>query len=134
MTRSPLSKQTPKAPTVSDAAPFRIQKKRLGRIKTIKPDKNFGFIDADDFRDDVFFHFNAWEGSDGASFEEDSYVEFELDDDHFDKTKKLRAKVFRATKRPDGRKLTARDADFDIVHHHPNARRRRPSWRDKTSE
>jgi len=113
--------------------PFRIQKRRLGRIKVIKPEGEYGFIDSDDFREDVFFHFKAWEAYNGETFDIDSYVEFELDDDQFDEKKRLRAKVFRPTDRPDGKKLSARDATFDLVYHHPKARRRRPTWRDNQS-
>ncbi|MFG0264549.1 MAG: cold shock domain-containing protein [Rhodopirellula sp. JB055] len=113
--------------------PFRIQKRRLGRIKVIKPEGEYGFIDSDDFREDVFFHFKAWEAYNGETFDVDSYVEFELDDDQFEEKKRLRAKVFRPTDRPDGKKLSARDATFDLVYHHPKARRRRPSWRDNQS-
>lgn len=111
--------------------PFRIQKKRLGRIKFIRPDGEFGFIDSDDFREDVFFHWRSWESPQGAGFDHDQYIEFELDDDHFDATGQLRAKVVRPTERPDGKRLTARDATFEIVQHHPRAKRRKPAWRNK---
>ena len=55
----------------------------------------------------------------------------ELDDDQFEEDKRLRAKVVRPTTRPIGRKLSGRDATFQIITHHPKARRRRPSWRGK---
>ena len=35
---------------------FRITRKRLGTIRFIDPKGEFGFIEAEDFRDDVFFH------------------------------------------------------------------------------
>ena len=57
------------------------------------------------------------------------WVEFEIDDEHFANEKKLRAKIVRPTQRPRGRKLTGRDATFQIQTHHPNARKKRPSWR-----
>ena len=41
---------------------FRIQRKRLGSIKFIEPNGEFGFIEGEDFRDDVFFHRTVWEG------------------------------------------------------------------------
>ena len=41
---------------------FRIQRKRLGKIISIKEESHFGFIEAEDFRDDVFFHFQDWQG------------------------------------------------------------------------
>lgn len=133
MNRSPLSNRPPE--NDRDDIPekkFRIQKKRLGRIKTVLPEKEFGFIESDDFREDVFFHFKAWEAPAGECFYLDSYVEFELDDEQYETKQKLRAKVFRPTTRPDGRKLAARDATFEIVHHHPRAQKKRPTWRDKS--
>ena len=115
---------------------FRIQRKRLGKLVAVKEENSFGFIEAEDFRDDVFFHFQDWDGSiikNGHNLtvapEPLMWVEFELDDDHFETEKKLRAKVVRPTDRPIGRKLSGRDATFNIVNHHPKARRKRPDWR-----
>lgn len=117
---------------------FRIQKRRLGKIKFLSKDGDYGFIASEDFREDVFFHTSTWEGeltNDGVTRtlqpELELWVEYELDDDQFDLDKRLRAKVIRPTSRPIGRKLSGRDATFNIVTHHPNARRKRPSWRGK---
>ncbi|MFK8111572.1 MAG: cold shock domain-containing protein, partial [Rubripirellula sp.] len=41
---------------------FRIQRRRLGRVISVREDKSFGFIEAEDFREDVFFHFHDWQG------------------------------------------------------------------------
>ena len=113
--------------------PFRVERKRLGRITHIDEVGKFGFIDAEDFREDVFFHITDWQdgASSGASTQPEikMWVEFELNDEFYEREKKLRAKAVRPTDRPTGRKLAARDATFHIVTHHPNARRRRPSWR-----
>jgi cold shock CspA family protein len=115
---------------------FRIQKRRLGKIKFLSQEGDYGFIAAEDFEDDVFFHASTWQGeivrngrtqSIPVSF--DLWIEFELDDEQFDADKRLRAKVVRPTNRPIGRKLSGRDATFQIVTHHPRARRKRPSWR-----
>ena len=57
------------------------------------------------------------------------WVEFELDDDRFETEKKLRAKSVGPTDRPIGRKLSGRDATFNLVTHHPKARKKRPDWR-----
>jgi len=115
---------------------FRIQRQRLGKITSVLEDKNFGFIEAEDFRDDVFFHFQDWHGEvtrNGRTTtlapEPMMWVEFEIDDDRFEKEQKLRAKTVRPTDRPIGRKLSGRDATFNIVTHHPKARRKRPDWR-----
>lgn len=116
--------------------PFRIQRLRLGKIRFYRPADEYGFIEAEDFRDDVFFHKRSWQGMTAIGSrmklvdpEVDMWVEFELDDEHFATEKKLRANAVRPTTRPEGRKLTARDAKFQIPRHHPKARRKRPSWR-----
>ncbi len=118
---------------------FRIQKRRLGKIKFLSKDGDYGFIVAEDFREDVFFHTSNWQGQmtrEGVTRNVepafDLWVEFELDDEQFDLDKRLRAKVIRPTDRPIGRKLSGRDATFHIVTHHPKARRKRPSWRGKS--
>ena len=115
---------------------FRIQRRRLGKIMFIEQEGTYGFIQAEDFREDVFFHSADWEGTiikDGVTQkllpEVELWVEFELDDEHRETNDRLRAKVVRPTTRPTGRKLSGRDATFRIVTHHPNARRKRPNWR-----
>jgi len=113
--------------------PFRIQKKRLGEIKFMQENGEFGFIRAEDFREDVFFHKMAWESDENWTPQVEMFVEFELDDDHYEVNQKLRAKVVRPTDRPAGRKLKASDATFEFTFHHPKARRKRPTWRDKES-
>ena len=99
-------------------------------------EKSFGFIEAEDFRNDVFFHFQDWQGEvikNGRTMtiapEPLMWVEFEIDDDRFEQEQKLRAKIVRPTDRPIGRKLSGRDATFKLVTHHPNARKKRPNWR-----
>ncbi|MGI9471837.1 MAG: cold shock domain-containing protein [Rubripirellula sp.] len=115
---------------------FRIQRRRLGKIMFIEQDGKFGFIQAEDFKDDVFFHTMDWDGNitkNGVSKkinpEVELWVEFELDDEHLETHERLRAKIVRPTTRPTGRKLSGRDATFRIVTHHPKARRKRPTWR-----
>ena len=87
---------------------FRIQRRRLGKIMHSHEDGSFGFIDGEDFRDDVFFHIDSWNGTvteDGVSRKLDPelglWVEFELADDHLAAEGRLRAKVVRPTNRPD---------------------------------
>jgi cold shock CspA family protein len=116
---------------------FPIERRRIGKITSFLPDSNFGFIDGEDFREDVFFHKNVWESKvirDGREIrlepQEGMSVEFEIDDNRFEDEKKLRATSVRPTNRPDGRKLSGRDATFKIVTHHPRARRKRPTWRN----
>ncbi len=124
---------------------FRIQRKRLGTVKYISQDGEFGFIEAEDYREDVFFHRTVWEDAGSpqtgkhqppqtstalAATLVDSWVEFEIDDEHFANEKQLRATIVRPSNRPQGGKLSGRDATFKIIKHHPKARRKRPSWRD----
>jgi len=115
---------------------FRIQRRRLGKIMFIEKEGSYGFIQAEDFTDDVFFHSVDWEGNvvkNGVTRkvapEVELWVEFELDDEHRETHDRLRAKVVRPTTRPTGGKLSGRDATFRIITHHPNARRKRPNWR-----
>ena len=116
---------------------FPIQQRRLGKIMSILPDSHFGFIDGEDFREDVFFHMDVWQSKvirHGREVrmepEEGMWVEFEIDDERFQEEKRLRAKSVRPTDRPGGRKLSGRDATFKIITHHPRARRKRPTWRE----
>lgn len=103
----------------------------------INSEGQFGFISAEDFRDDVFFHIQDWDGKatqpgrvDIPVPELEMWVEFELNDEHYEEEKRLRAKVVRPTDRPTGRKLSGRDATFNIITHHPRARKKRPTWRN----
>ena len=115
--------------------PYRIQKRRLGTVRFVNPDGEFGFIEAEDFRDDVFFHRTVWDPlptthQDAQAMPlESMWVEFELDDELFAQEKRLRAKIVKPSNRPEGKKLSGRDAPHLIVKHHPNARKKRPTWR-----
>jgi len=129
---------------------FHIQRRRLGTVKFVQEKGDFGFIEAEDFREDVFFHHSVWEDTSGRALQlpvsksptgprihkprlsqsiVNLFVEFELDDELFVTEKKLRAKIVRVTSRPEGRKLKASDATFIMPRHHPKARKKRPDWR-----
>ena len=102
----------------------------------IEKEGTYGFIQAEDFTDDVFFHSVDWDGrvtrngiTRKINPEVELWVEFELDDEHRETQDRLRAKVVRPTSRPTGGKLSGRDATFRIVTHHPHARRKKPTWR-----
>jgi len=98
----------------------------------MRPEGDFGFIDAEDFREDVFFHKSAWNGEYKGRFrdpQEGFYVEFELDEEYRESEKKLRATVVRITDRPMGKTLSGRDTPHLVNKHHPRARQKRPSWR-----
>lgn len=115
--------------------PFHIQRRRLGVIKFVKAEGEFGFIDAEDFREDVFFHHSVWQGEVRGLPRQPlvgAFVEFEIDEEYRARENKLRASVVRLTDRPMGKRLTGRDAPHLVNSHHPKARRKRPTWRAST--
>lgn len=145
-----MSEKKPVPPDDEEPKKFRITRKRLGTIRFIDPNGEYGFIEAEDFRDDVFFHHSivqhpraATNGPLSGAYDRrperplklvpeemvTKHVEFEIDDELFETEQRLRATVVRPTRRPMGRKLSGRDATFKIVTHHPKARRKRPDWR-----
>jgi cold shock CspA family protein len=114
------------------AKPFHIQRRRLGVIKFVRPEGDFGFIDAEDFREDVFFHKSVWRGEvRGVPREpiEGAFVEFEIDEEYRAREKKFRATIVTLTDRPMGRRISIRDAPHLANPHHPKARQKRPTWR-----
>ncbi len=118
----------------SDAPrPFIIEFKRVGCIRSVNEVKNFGFIEAEDYRDDVFFHMSQWEsaGPRDRGPRLGQVVEFVIDELYRRETGKLRAKVVRATKRPIGTKLTGKMNPGLQIKHHPKARQKKPAWRRK---
>ena len=109
-----------------------MPRKRLGMVRHVVLDKKFAFIDAEDYEDDVFFHFEVFEPArEGQIPVEYMPVEYELDEQHRRDTDKLKARAVRQTQRPMGRRLVARDAPRLQIRHHPNSRRLRPDWRKK---
>ncbi len=54
---------------------------RVGRVVKLVRERKFGFIRADNFRNDIFFHFSTVVGpSKPASWEEGQEVEFDLNE------------------------------------------------------
>ena len=113
--------------------PFVLQRRRLGRIRHIDPQGKFGFIEAEDYRQDVFFHITKWEaaGPRDAAPRKGQFVEFEIDELYRRAEGKLRALVVRGTRRPDGDRLRAKNDPHLQVQHHPKARQKKPAWRRK---
>lgn len=116
-----------------DPGKFQIQRRRLGRVKYVEESGKFGFIEAEDFREDVFFHSTAWDNENVKHVlpRVDLFVEFELDESHRTATGKLRASVVRPTERPEGKQLDENADRRLVAQHHPRARQKRPSWRNK---
>ena len=70
----------------------------------------------------------------GKSLQNGDEVEFEIDE--LDKIEKrpLRATLVRRSVRPLTMRLQSSDAPELKAHHHPKARKRRPTWRDKKED
>ncbi len=107
---------------------------RVGRIAAIIPTKNIGFIKADEFREDVFFHFSCVAQPDKPAFWiAGQEVEFELDELLRMDTKQLRANLVRAARRPLSHVLDQTADRRMVAQHHPRARQRKPTWRNRSS-
>jgi cold shock CspA family protein len=104
---------------------------RIGQIVKVIPEKKIGFIRAEDLRDDVFFHYSRVQQVGTLDLQEGDEVEFEINE--LDKIEKrpLRATMVRRSVRPLTMRIQPSDAPELKAHHHPKARKRRPTWRDK---
>lgn len=113
--------------------PFILQRRRLGRIRHIDESGKYGFIEAEDYRQDVFFHVTTWEpaGPRDTAPRKGQFVEFEIDELYRRSEGKLRALAVRGTSRPDGDRLRAKNDPHLQVQHHPKARQKKPAWRRK---
>ncbi len=77
-----------------------MPRKRVGLVRAVMPAKRFGFIAAEDYREDVFFHFERFEPArPGQVPLEEMPVEFELDEVYRRETGKLRVLAVRPTTR-----------------------------------
>lgn len=104
---------------------------RIGLVVKVIPEKKIGFIRSDDLDEDVFFHFTKVEKVGTFDLMEGDEVEYEVDElARIDKLR-LQATMVRRSVRPLETRLKSSDAPKLNAHHHPNARKRRPSWRDK---
>ena len=110
-----------------------VQRKRLGEVRHLDLVKNFGFIKAEDFREDVFFHLSVWETDRDMLPETGMVVEFEIDRHHLKEKQQLRALVVRRTNLPYTKQLNVKEYERLTLKHHPKARKRKPSWRKSDS-
>lgn len=102
---------------------------RIGQIITLIPDRKFGFIRTEHFRDDVFFHFSTLEGLNPQWLQIGQDVEFEIDELVRINKQKLEAILVREPSRPLSYKLEEEEQQEFRPAHHPKARRRKPSWK-----
>lgn len=116
---------------MAHAEPSQSKKKkmRVGIVVKTIVDKKIGFIRSEDLREDVFFHFSKVEKVGARDLEEGDEVEYTIDE--LAKLEKLRlqATLVRRSARPLSMKLQPSDAPELKAKHHPNARKRRPTWR-----
>lgn len=104
---------------------------RIGLVVKVIPEKKIGFIRAEDLREDVFFHYSKVEQIGRLDLQAGEEVEFEIDElDRIEK-RQIRATLVRRSIRPLTMRLQTSDAPEFNAHHHPKARKRRPTWRDK---
>ena len=61
-----MTEQKPQPDEDEQPKKFRIARKRLGTIRFVDPKGEYGFIEAEDFREDVFFHNSAWDPATGS--------------------------------------------------------------------
>jgi len=104
---------------------------RIGLVIKVIPEKKIGFIRAEDLREDVFFHYSIVEQVGRLDLQEGDEVEFEIDELDKIEKRQLRATLVRRSVRPLTMRMQPSDAPELNAHHHPKARKRRPTWRDK---
>jgi cold shock CspA family protein len=104
---------------------------RVGTIVTLLEEKKFGFIRTEHFRDDVFFHQSTLQGIQFRQLEVGMEVEFEINEILRLDEQKLEATVVQFATRPLSKSLAQRPMRELLAAHHPRARQRKPSWREK---
>ncbi|QDV27355.1 cold-shock protein [Aureliella helgolandensis] len=104
---------------------------RIGQVVKVIPEKKIGFIHSEDLHEDVFFHFSKVTKVGTLDLQEGDEVEYEIDELAKLQKQRLQATSVRRSVRPLAMRLQPSDAPELKAHHHPKARRRRPTWRDK---
>ncbi|MFK7734596.1 MAG: cold-shock protein [Pirellulaceae bacterium] len=106
---------------------------RIGKVVKVIPAKKIGFIRSWGLDEDVFFHFSKVEKVGTADLQEEEEVEFEIDELARMEKLRLQATLVRRSARQLEMRLKVSDAPELHAQHHPKARMRRPTWRDKKS-
>ena len=107
---------------------------RLGVVIKVIPEKKIGFIRTQDFVEDVFFHFSVVDkaGQKFNEFMEGDQVEYEVDElQRIEGESRLKATLVRPTRRPIEKRINFGQDVKNRIQHHPKARQRRPTWRNK---
>lgn len=104
---------------------------RIGVVVKVIPEKKIGFIRSEGLKEDVFFHFSKVEKTIGtADLGENEEVEFDIDElQRINKSDRIQATKVRRSIRPLSVRIKSSDNPNLQPKHHPNARKRRPSWR-----
>ncbi len=105
---------------------------RVGRVVRLVRDKSFGFIQADEFRDDVFFHFSCVDRNTRPDdWPDELEVEFEINELLKMEEGRLQATFVRLATRP--RTVTIDEIGDKVTKakHHPRAMQKKPKWREK---
>lgn len=104
---------------------------RVGVIKHVSPKKGFGFIYCEGLREDVFFHFTAWQGTTyrADQLQVGDEVEFDLDELNRILGEELKAEKVIPSRRPLSKKIEDDTDPHMLPKHHPRARRRMATWR-----
>jgi cold shock CspA family protein len=107
---------------------------RIGQIITLVADRKFGFIRTEHFREDVFFHFSTLQGLNPKRLRIGQDVEFEIDELLRINKQQLEATIVQEPAKPLSHTLQEESVPEFRAAHHPKARRRKPTWKRKSSE
>jgi cold shock CspA family protein len=103
---------------------------RVGKVVKLVHDKRFGFIRAENLRDDVLFRYSAVVGPVKAlQWYVGQEVEFDLDELRRLEFQQLEAAKVQVASRPLSHRLVETEESGLTPAHHPKARRRKPRWR-----
>ncbi len=103
---------------------------RVGLVVKLIHERKFGFIRADNFRNDIFFHYSTVVGGAKADqWYEGQEVEFELNEVRRLELGELEAALVQVASRPLSHILDEKLKPGLTPSHHPKARRRKPLWR-----
>lgn len=103
---------------------------RVGRLVRMVPDRHFGFIQADEFREDVFFHFSAVvQGEHAEDWEQGQELEFELNELLRMSEQRLQASQVKRATRPLVHSLDNVRDFRSKAKHHPRALQKKPNWK-----